>query len=299
MTCGRKLRRKGESVTHEIGTREVQPQTTACIRVTTTPAEIGPVMGQILPEVWGYLEEQGVHPAGPPFARYHAYQENQVDLEAGFPVSKPVAGAGRIAAGALPGGEVAVAWHVGPYDTLPTTYKAVEAWSQSQNREPAGSPWEVYWTDPGETPDTEEWRTEVIWPVKAVVPKVDRGKSSAGITRVGIVGVSVSNQDRALDFYVNALGFEKRVDEYMSESARWIEVAPTGAETRLVLEPGLEDRMDTSWAGMIFESDDIRATYEELRGRGVEFTEEPSEQPWGVWARFKDTDGNEFGLIQQ
>jgi predicted enzyme related to lactoylglutathione lyase len=41
-----------------------------------------------------------------------------------------------------------------------------------------------------------------------------------------------------------------------------------------------------------------QATYEELRGRGVEFSEEPNEQPWGMWARFKDVDGNEFGLIQ-
>jgi lactoylglutathione lyase len=49
---------------------------------------------------------------------------------------------------------------------------------------------------------------------------------------------------------------------------------------------------------MVFECDDIQATYEELRGRGVEFTEEPSEQPWGMWAQFKDVDGNEFGLIQ-
>jgi predicted enzyme related to lactoylglutathione lyase len=109
----------------------------------------------------------------------------------------------------------------------------------------------------------------------------------------------VSDQDRALDFYVNALGFEKRIDEPMSAEARWIEVAPAGAEIRLVLftAPGLQDRIGT-WGNMVFECDDIQATYEELRGRGVEFTEEPSEQPWGMWAQFKDVDGNEFGLIQ-
>jgi predicted enzyme related to lactoylglutathione lyase len=117
------------------------------------------------------------------------------------------------------------------------------------------------------------------------------------ITKAGIVAIYVSDQDRALDFYTNTLGFEKRADEPMSETARWIEVAPASAETRLVLEPGPEDRIGT-WAGVILECGDIRATYEELRGRGVEFTEEPSEQPWGMWARFKDQDGNEFGLFQ-
>ena len=119
------------------------------------------------------------------------------------------------------------------------------------------------------------------------------------ITKAKTVGVYVSDQDRALGFYVNALGFEKRRDDPMGSEAGWIEVAPAGAETVLVLytPPGLEDRIGT-FGGVIFECDDIRSTYEELRDRGVEFTEEPSEQLWGIWAQFKDVDGNEFGLIQ-
>ena len=114
------------------------------------------------------------------------------------------------------------------------------------------------------------------------------------------VGVYVSDQDRALDFYTNALGFEKRLDAPMGDGpARWIEVAPAGAETRLVLftPPGQEDHIGT-FSNVVLECDDMQVTYEELRGRGVEFTEEPSEQPWGIWAQFKDGDGNEFGLIQ-
>ena len=119
------------------------------------------------------------------------------------------------------------------------------------------------------------------------------------ITKARTVGVYVSDQDRALDFYVDKLGFEKRTDEPMGPEARWIEVAPAGAETVLVLftSPGQEDRIGT-FSNVVFECDDIEATYRELRGRGVEFTEEPSEQPWGMWAQFKDVDGNEFGLIQ-
>ncbi len=120
------------------------------------------------------------------------------------------------------------------------------------------------------------------------------------ITRAGTVGIYVSDQDRALDFYVDVLGLEKRLDEPMSpDDARWIEVVPAGAETRLVLftPPGQEDRIGT-FSNVVLECDDLQATYEELRGRGVEFTEEPSQQPWGMWAQFKDVDGNEFGLIQ-
>ena len=115
------------------------------------------------------------------------------------------------------------------------------------------------------------------------------------IDRVGTVAVAVRDQDKALDFYINALGFEKRADEPMGEGACWITVAPNGAETNVALEAGPEERVGT-WSHMVLECSDIQAAYEELRGRGVEFSEEPSEQPWGMWARFKDIDGNEFGL---
>ncbi len=70
-------------------------------------------------------------------------------------------------------------------------------------------------------------------------------------------------------------------------------------ETRLVLFTPLsqEDRIGT-FSKVILECDDIQATHEELRGRGGEFSEEPNERPWGIWAQFKDVDGNGFGLIQ-
>jgi lactoylglutathione lyase len=113
------------------------------------------------------------------------------------------------------------------------------------------------------------------------------------ITRACTVGVYVSDQDQALDFYTNALGFGKRRDEPMGPEARWIEVAPTCTQTVLVLytPPGLEDRIGT-FASIVFEYDDMEATHEEPRDHGVEFSEEPSEQPWGLWAQFKDPDGN-------
>ena len=98
------------------------------------------------------------------------------------------------------------------------------------------------------------------------------------IRMVSSVGVRAGDQGRAVDFYVGKLGFEKRRDEPMGPDGRWVEVAPAGAETSVVpFTPGL-----------VFACDDIHATFEELRGRGVEFTEEPSSQPWGLWAQFRD-----------
>jgi predicted enzyme related to lactoylglutathione lyase len=122
-------------------------------------------------------------------------------------------------------------------------------------------------------------------------------EEEAMITKAGTVSVYVSDQQRALEFYTEKLGFEKRADEPMGPDSRWIEVAPPGAETSLVLftPEGMESRIG-SFAGVVLACDDVRRTFEELRGRGVEFTEEPREQPWGMWASFKDQDGNVFGL---
>jgi predicted enzyme related to lactoylglutathione lyase len=122
------------------------------------------------------------------------------------------------------------------------------------------------------------------------------------ITHVAVVGVYVSDEDRALDFYVNKLGFEKRADEPMGDGLRWIEVAPPGAATRIVLTRGYGDWSPEKvgqFANIVFAPDDIDATYQELSARGVTFTEPPTRHPWGSEAQFVDQDGNGFVLVQR
>src|SRR3954453_17225150 len=96
------------------------------------------------------------------------------------------------------------------------------------------------------------------------------------IKHVSLTTVYVSDQDKALDFYVNKLGFEVRSDETMGDM-RWVQVAPKGAETTLVLwQQGYGDMKDDKigeFTGVGFEADDLEATYQELSSRGVEFTE--------------------------
>jgi lactoylglutathione lyase len=122
------------------------------------------------------------------------------------------------------------------------------------------------------------------------------------ITSIGSTGVYVNDQDEAIDFYVNKLGFELREDQPMGEGLRWIEVAPPGGDTVVVLTMGYggwAPEKVGDFAGIAFLADDVRATHEELSGRGVEFTQEPTEEPWGTYASFKDQDGNEFVLVQR
>ncbi len=120
------------------------------------------------------------------------------------------------------------------------------------------------------------------------------------ITRVKNVGVFVKDQEKALDFYTNKLGFEVLVNEDWGGGKRWIEVAPKGAETRLSLftPEGMEEQIG-SFSRVVFMCDDVRATYEEMKSRGVTFTQELSEESWSAWAQFVDPDGNTFVIASE
>jgi predicted enzyme related to lactoylglutathione lyase len=121
--------------------------------------------------------------------------------------------------------------------------------------------------------------------------------TATAISHIGIITVQVKDQDAALRFYTECLGFEKRTDAPMGEGMRWVTVAPAGSKTELSLLHG-----DFGGAplgtntGLVLETEDIDAAYQELSARGVQFTKAPSREFFGGWAEFADQDGNGFGL---
>ncbi|HEY4383444.1 MAG TPA: VOC family protein [Ktedonobacteraceae bacterium] len=116
-------------------------------------------------------------------------------------------------------------------------------------------------------------------------------------TKVGTISIGVSDQDKALDFYVNKLGFEKIDDQPMSETERWLEIALPGTETHIMLGLRGQSSSDKSgFTGYILHTDNIEETCETLKARGVNISQELSNEPWGKWAQFTDLDGNEFGI---
>ena len=116
------------------------------------------------------------------------------------------------------------------------------------------------------------------------------------ITHVKFVGIPTRNQDAALAFYTEKLGFKVVTDQPMGEQ-RWIELRLGSADTGVVLftPEGHENRIGTFFNGSLA-TDSVERTYEELKGRGVEFVQPPQKQPWGTFAIFKDVDGNQFVL---
>ena len=125
----------------------------------------------------------------------------------------------------------------------------------------------------------------------------------------------VHDQDEALAFYTGRLGWEVRADVTMPEMGdfRWLTVGPAGQEDVaivLMMIPGppmmdaqtaesVRALMAKGYAGTIFlTTDDCRASYEELRARGVEFVEPPEERPYGIDSGFRDPSGNHLRLTQ-
>ena len=115
------------------------------------------------------------------------------------------------------------------------------------------------------------------------------------INQVKFVGIPVRDQERALAFYRDKLGFKVKTDQPFNEKQRWIELKIPGAETGVVLftPEGHEDRIGSSFNGSLA-CEDVKKTYEELKARGVEFTGEPKREQWGTYAVFKDSEGNSF-----
>lgn len=113
------------------------------------------------------------------------------------------------------------------------------------------------------------------------------------------VPVLVRDQDKALEFYVGTLGFEKRQDYGQKGKPRWLTVAPPGSDVELALAKGefLADPRAEEGYRITLATSDCRGEFARLKARGVPFREAaPVETPFGIVATFADPDGNRFTL---
>lgn len=133
------------------------------------------------------------------------------------------------------------------------------------------------------------------------------------IRKMSHATIFVANQEEALNFYRDKLGFQVHTDAMVGADFRWLTLnVPDQPDFEIVLmEPKPGMLMDEGTASQVrallakgvlgagvFNTDDCRGTYDELKGKGVEFLTEPAERPYGIEAVFKDNSGNWFSLTQ-
>jgi catechol 2,3-dioxygenase-like lactoylglutathione lyase family enzyme len=134
------------------------------------------------------------------------------------------------------------------------------------------------------------------------------------ITKMNHVSIFVLNQDNAYEFYINKLGFKVHTDAPMGPGIRWLTVCPPDQpDLEIVLMPIEEGMMFKGEAAKqmrklvsqgtfgfgVFECNDLLATYEELKAKGVEFKKPPTKEFYGFEALFLDDSGNWFSLGQK
>lgn len=121
------------------------------------------------------------------------------------------------------------------------------------------------------------------------------------IKKVGTIIVTVADQDRALQFYVEKLGFEQRADIPFGDGHRWVEVAPAGAHTTIaIVPPRPGTTAGGAQTGIAFDTADVDADHADLKARGVDVDAEVSRMgdpvPPMFW--FRDPDGNSLLIVE-
>jgi lactoylglutathione lyase len=119
--------------------------------------------------------------------------------------------------------------------------------------------------------------------------------SQTTITGIGTVGIPVSDQDKAVEFFVNTLGFEKRLDARVSDNFRWVTVAAPGAATSVALTANPNTGADT---GIRFMVPDAEAEHAVMREHGVEAGDVLRWPGVPPMFEFKDPDGNRFVIVE-
>ena len=152
-------------MTHKCELIELQSQTTLATRTRTPVQELPVVLGQIYGTIMQYLCEHGEVPGGAPYVAYFNLDMQDLDIEVGIPVSRPLPQKGDVLPGEIPAGKYAACLHVGPYSEVEPAYNALMTWVKDHKYDVTGVAYELYLNDPGEVPPGE-LQTQILFPLK-------------------------------------------------------------------------------------------------------------------------------------
>lgn len=144
---------------------QTQAQQTAFIHLVLPPQEMPQVMDAVINELIGAIAAQDAGPAGPLFTYHRRCLSDTLDLEVGFPVSKPIAPAGRVQPGQVPAARVARTTYRGGYEGLGNAWSEFMCWIEDNGHRSAETLWERYVAGPETGTDASQWQTELNRPL--------------------------------------------------------------------------------------------------------------------------------------
>jgi len=149
----------------DIELNELEAQPVLAIRTRTPFENLSMVIGQSYQKIAEYLAELGEQPACAPYTKYYNLDMQDLDVEMGFPVAKPLPGKGEIKQGEVPRGRYVSTMYKGPYSQMEAPYKEMSKWMEEKGLEPTGVCYEYYYNSPVEVPESE-LLTKIVMPVK-------------------------------------------------------------------------------------------------------------------------------------
>jgi effector-binding domain-containing protein len=150
----------------ELEAREVPAERVAVVRERTHMERLSEVIPRQIEEVGSYLKEIGASPAGPPFCVCPMHDDTgMTEVETGWPVADDVTGSAAVEVKTYPSRRALVLKHTGPYAELGRSYRLMGEVMEEHGLEPVGDPREIYWSDPAEVPDPNDYVTEIVWPI--------------------------------------------------------------------------------------------------------------------------------------
>jgi effector-binding domain-containing protein len=145
---------------------EQAPQPVLIVHTHTTVNDLPALLGQVYGRIMGYLGAQAEQTALMPFVAYYNLDMQDLEIDAGFTVTRETPGEGEILAAFIPAGQYAACTHYGPYEACGPAYEAMAAWIAEQGREATGVAYEFYLNDPM-TVAPEQIEMRILFPLKA------------------------------------------------------------------------------------------------------------------------------------
>ena len=150
-------------MSYQCEVKEQPAQKTLSIRTRAAVQDLPRLLEEGYGAIAQYLGELGEQPIGPPFAAYYNMDMDDLDVELGFPVARPLPGRAEIEAGEIPAGRVATCLFIGPYSELEPVYEALFKWIEENGYEGTGVSYELYLNDPREAAPAQ---TQIAFPLK-------------------------------------------------------------------------------------------------------------------------------------